>query len=106
MNQSDETQPVRVMIVEDTTPTYRRSVSRLCEHLAQVGYEIHRKKIDDVAVGRIPDMLIVDDFSAVELRLMNSLVYGTSHPEMYDLPLAEDKRKKPKGPRGRWGNLK
>lgn len=74
------------------------------------GISVGYKKMDDIVVGNEPSMTFIDEFrihdlSKLEEPFSNALLYGVSHPEMFDLPPA-DKRKEPKGPRGRWGKLK
>lgn len=60
--------------------------------------------------GRKPDIIVVDDFSALEERFMrgsgksvSQALYMKSLIELPQLPA--DKVKGPKGPRGKWGKL-
>ena len=87
-------------------------MSGLYDHLSKRGIDVKYQPLPNVNVGKLPDMAVLDDlfpadFSALEDRFANALIYGTSHPEIYDLPLAKGTKinKKPKGPRDRWGKL-
>lgn len=75
----------------------------------KIGDEIVGNKVHQELVDEYPLSLVSLDFSELEVRFGNVLIYGNSHPEMFDIePMKEpspDKRKGPKGPRNRWGNI-
>lgn len=82
------------------------------DHLLAAGYEVECLRPDMEAVGRKPNLTIFDDFSKLEDRMMAELIRtgtaGRINGMMFtqeDMMLPPDRRKDPKGPRGKWGKL-
>lgn len=85
------------------TPTGRSL--RMRDHLVALGMAVHYRALDEMKQKETPTLILIDDFAEMELRMMNAVYTGYSHPEMFQLDVPADKRKGPKGPRKRWGNL-
>lgn len=113
-----------VIISAGASPTGRSLVIKAA--LEKAGAFVNYRNINDLPEGSNPDCIIVDDLASMdytdlEARFANALIYGTSHPEMFighpdQLPPTRSRmfedfvREKPKnhagmGPRNKWGKL-
>lgn len=107
----------KILILGDGHSPTGRSLW-LRDRLMTIGFDVEYHSLDAKTIGNQIHTCLVDDeysslvgvdFSELERRMENALIYGTSHPEMYwPEPMKEpppDQRKGPKGPRNRWGKL-
>lgn len=96
----------KVLIIDGGLGPTGRSLW-LRDRLIGLGIDVEYRMLESKIQGKTPTLLIQDDFSELEDRILNACVIGYSHPEMFRQPdLPADKRKGPKGPRTKWGKLK